>query len=117
MFKGLANIAQLMKQASDIQARMGEMKQKLAEIRTEGTAGAGEVTVEATGDQRVLSCRISPALAASGDVGRLERLVTEAVNDALHKARQIAAQQMAGAAGDSGIPGLGDAVAKFGLGQ
>ncbi len=102
MFKGLANIAEMMKKAAEIKARMAEMKQKLADLRMSGTAGDGAVTVVATGDQRLVSCQIAPEVA--GDTARLEGLVLEAANQALSRAREEAAKQMATLIGRPDVP-------------
>ena len=115
MFKGLANIAEMMKQASQLKARMDEMKQRLADLRMTGTAGNGAVTVVATGDQRLVSCQISAE--AAGDASRLEALVLEAANEALSRARQEAAQQMASVVGKPDLPGFPDALSNLGLGN
>ena len=48
MFKGLANLAQMMKQAQEAQARMGELQERLGQLRVHGSAG-GLVTVEMGG--------------------------------------------------------------------
>ena len=106
MFKGLANIAEMMKKAAEIKARMAEMKQRLADLRMSGTAGDGAVTVVATGDQRLVSCQIAPAVA--GDAARLEGLVLEAANQALSRAREEAAKQMVSLIGKPEVPGAPD---------
>jgi len=49
MFKGLGDIAGMMKQFSDMQGRMGEMQEKLGKLRFEGSAGGGMVSLEANG--------------------------------------------------------------------
>jgi DNA-binding YbaB/EbfC family protein len=117
MFKGLGNIANLVKQATQMQGRMNEMKEKLGEIRVEGSAGGGMVTVEATGQQQITSCKIDAALLEANDCEMLEDLVVGAVNQALERAREAAAQEMAKVTGDINIPGLGDTLSKMGLGD
>lgn len=117
MFKGLSNIAGLMKQAREIQGRAAEMKERLAQTRVEGTAGGGMVVVEASGDQRLTACRIEPSLIASGDREMLEDLFLSAANQALDKSREAAAAEMQNLAGGFDIPGLGDALQNLGGGQ
>ncbi|HUE19319.1 MAG TPA: YbaB/EbfC family nucleoid-associated protein, partial [Stellaceae bacterium] len=41
----MTNLGQMLKQAQQMQARMGEMQAKLAEIETTGAAGGGVVQV------------------------------------------------------------------------
>jgi DNA-binding YbaB/EbfC family protein len=111
MLKGLGDIMQAMKQAQAIHGRMGEMQAKLAEVRVEGSAGGGMVTVSADGQQRVLSCRIEPSLMETGDREMLEDLFCSAVNQALERAREAAATQMASLVDGFELPpGLKDAM-------
>ena len=67
MFKGLGDLASLMKQASQMKGLVGEMQEKLSRLRVTGTAGGGMVQVEVSGDQKVTACTISDSLAATGD--------------------------------------------------
>ena len=116
MLKGLGNIAKLMGSMGEIQSRMEAMKDSLSELKVEGTAGGGMVTVEATGSHRVTRVTIEQSLMEAGDKEMVEELVTAAVNQAMEKAKQLAAEEMSKAAGELDIPGVGDALAKFGLG-
>ena len=116
MFKGLGNLASLMKQAQEIQSRMGEMQEQLADVKVEGTAGGGMVTVEANGHQKILSVRIEQSLIDDKDKEMMEDLIMAATNQALEKAKAAAAEGMKGLTGGADIPGLDDALEKFGLG-
>ncbi len=111
MFKQIAGVAQLMKQAQAMQGRLQEFKEGLERIRVTGTAGEGLVEVDASGDQRILAVRIDSAVVA-GDARRLENLIVTATNDALDRAKQAAAESMQSTAGR--IPGLGDMFSQFG---
>ena len=115
MFPGLSNMAGLMKQAKELQAKAAELKEGLRDLRVEATVGGGMVTVEASGDQRLISCRIEESLVQSGDREMIEDLVLSAANQALEKAREAAAGQMQQLAGGLDFPGLQDAMAKFGF--
>ena len=116
MLKGLGNLGSLMKQAQEMQGRMKEVQQRLERIRVQGSAGGGMVTVECSGQQKILSCRVDPVLIESGDSEMIEELTVAAVNQALEKAKETAAEEMGRVAGDMNIPGLEDALSKFGLG-
>jgi DNA-binding YbaB/EbfC family protein len=116
MFKGLADIAGIMRQAREIQARAAEMKERLSQLRVEGTSGGGMVAVEATGDQRLTACRIEPSLFESGDRELVEDLVLAAANQALDKAREAAAAEMQNLAGGLDLPGVSEALENLGLG-
>ena len=117
MFDQLKNIGNIMQQASQMQSRMTEAKEKIAALRVEGTAGGDMVSVEAAGDLTILNISIEQSLIETGDREMLEELVLAATNQAVQKAKEAAAEAMQGVAGDMNIPGLGDAMSKFGLGS
>ena len=113
MFKGLGDLASLMKQASEMKGMVGEMQEKLGRGRVTGSAGGGMGEVEASGHQKVLSCTISERLAATGDREMLEDLGVAATNQALDKARAAAAAEMTELTGGLDMPGLTDALSQF----
>ena len=51
MFDQLKNLGNMMAQAQKMQSRMTEAKEKIAELRVEGSAGGEMVRVEATGER------------------------------------------------------------------
>ncbi len=112
MFKDLANIASMMKNAQQLQARMSEMQQKLGSVVVEGSAGGGMVTVTANGQQQIVGCRIESTLMETPDREMLEELIVTATNQALEKAKLAAAEKLQEVTG--GIPGLGDMMSKLG---
>ena len=116
MFKGLGNIASVLKQARELQQRMEEVQEALGRLRVEGHSGGGMVTVEATGQQRIVGVRIDPSLVQSGDQEMLEDLLVAACNQALDKARQAAADEMGKLTGGLELPGMQEALSKLGLG-
>ena len=113
MFKGLGNIASLMKQAQEMQGRMTEIQESLGRLRVEGSAGGGMITVEANGQQKILAVRIEQSLLESDDREMLEDLVVAATNQALEKARETAAQEMSKLTGEINIPGLNEVLSKI----
>lgn len=117
MLRGLGNVAKLMGSMGEIQSRMEAMKESLSDLKVEGTAGGGMVTVEATGSQRVSRVSIEQSLMEAGDREMIEELVTAAVNQALDKAKQAASEEMSRMAEELELPGIGDAIAKFGMGD
>lgn len=64
------------------------------------------VTAVANARGELLSVRIDPEVAKGEDLAMLQDLVTAAANDALRKAREILAQEVARVTGGMGIPGL-----------
>lgn len=114
MFRGLGNIAQMLGNARQLQERMEEMQAKLGDLRVEGSAGGGMVRATANGKLEIISVNIEETIIAAGDREMLEELVTSAVSAALVKARESAAAEMSEMAGGLPIPGLADALNRFG---
>jgi len=68
----------------------------MAELRVEGNAGGGMVTVVMNGAKQVQSVKIDPDVVSKDDVGMLQDLIVAALNDAQRKADEELAQQMGG---------------------
>ena len=124
MFGNLGNMASLLKQAPEMmrqaqqmQERMGDMRDNLCKIRVEGSAGGGMVKVQATADQKIQAIQVEQSLLDSGDGEMLEDLLVAAVNQSLDKAKEAAAEEMGKMTGEMNIPGLNDALSKMGLGD
>ncbi|HUE14527.1 MAG TPA: YbaB/EbfC family nucleoid-associated protein [Planctomycetaceae bacterium] len=116
MFKGLTNFAAILKEAQQIQGRAEEMQAKLGQLRVEGSAGGKMVMVQASGLQRVLAIKIEPSLLEGADAEMLEDLLVSATNQALEKAAQAAADEMAKMTSQLQLPGLTEMMSKLGLG-
>ncbi len=52
MFKGLSNLTGMLQQAKEMQERMAVAKERIAELRVEGSSGGDMVRVVCTGDVR-----------------------------------------------------------------
>ena len=92
------NIQQMMKQAQEMQNRL---QKQMAELKVEGNAGGGMVTVVVNGAKQVQSLKIDPEVVSKDDVEMLQDLIVAAVNDAQRKADEEMSQKMGGM-----IPGL-----------
>jgi DNA-binding YbaB/EbfC family protein len=93
----------MMKQAQKMQERL---QKQMGEMRVEGTAGGGMVTVMVDGNRQLLSVKISPEVFSSGDAEMLEDLVLAAINVATKNAEDQIKEQVGGLAGGMKIPGL-----------
>jgi DNA-binding YbaB/EbfC family protein len=113
VFKQLASLGSLLKQARQIGGRMKEVQEELRERRTTGSAGGGMVEVEINGVLEVLRCRIDRQLVEQGDCEMIEDLVSTAVNQAIGKAKQLHAEAMKSVAGGLNVPGLEQAMGDF----
>jgi DNA-binding YbaB/EbfC family protein len=108
VFDKLGNLADVLRNPGKIREALERATESLGQVQAEGTAGGGAVTARANGRLEVLSVRIDPKLLADGDAELLEDLVALAVNQALTKAREAAAQSIQSAAGGFPIPpGMG----------
>jgi DNA-binding YbaB/EbfC family protein len=87
------NIQQMMKQAQEMQDRL---QKQMAELRVEGNAGGGMVTVIVNGAKQVQSLKIDPEVVSKEDVEMLQDLIVAAINDAQRKADDEMAQKVGG---------------------
>ena len=115
MMKEFAAIASLMKQAQGMGGKLQEVRDRMAQLRCEGQAGAGMVTVEVSGELKIIGCRIDPSLFQSGDREMLEELICSATNQALSKIRETQVKEMQSMTGGLSIPGLSEALAGMGM--
>lgn len=102
--KNIGNIAKLMKQAGQMQAKMQELQDQMAERRFEASSGGGAVTAVVTGRHELVSLKISPEVVDPDDLSMLEDLVVAAVNAARQQAEQGMREEMEKLTGDLGIP-------------
>ncbi|ABI61158.1 YbaB/EbfC family nucleoid-associated protein [Granulibacter bethesdensis] len=100
----MKNLAGLMKQASQMQAKMGEMQAKLETVEAEGSAGAGMVTVTLNGKGDLRRLHIDPKLADPAETEMLEDLIVAAHNDAKKKIETMAAEEMQKVTGGLNLP-------------
>jgi len=68
-----ANLANMMKQAQQVQENMRQMQEKLATIEVEGQSGAGMVKVIMTCRHDVKSIHIDDSLIGDGDDKEMPR--------------------------------------------
>lgn len=105
-FGGLGNMAGIFKQAQEIQAKMSQLQQELAQKTVEASSGGGMVKVVVNGQLVVSSVKIDPSVMNPQEVDMLEDLVLAAVNEGLRRAREMAAEEMSKVTGGLKIPGL-----------
>ncbi len=109
MFKGLGNLGDLsgmLKQAMEVKGRIEELKDSLAEVTVDASAGGGMVTVVMNGRFEIVSLTIDPEVIDKDEVEMLETLVRAAVNEAVRKAQDLVKEKMQELTGGIDIPGL-----------
>ena len=95
-----------MKQAQQFQERLATLQNELAEKRVTGSAGAGMVTATFNGKGELLDLSIEEAMVERENTIMLQDLIVAAVNDGLHKAKELSKSEMVGLTGGLNIPGL-----------
>ncbi|ACZ42294.1 conserved hypothetical protein [Thermobaculum terrenum ATCC BAA-798] len=90
----------------ELQNQMMKIQEQLEHETVEVTAGGGAITAVMNGHMKLLSIKIDPEVVDPEDVETLEDLVVAAVNEAITKAQELAAQRMSVLTGGMKIPGL-----------
>lgn len=100
----MKNLAGLMKQAQEMQSKMTEMQDSLADMRITGTAGAGlvEVTLSGKGDMAGLRVDVSLLKPDEGEI--LEDLILAAHKQAKAKLEEAMADKMKDVTGGMALP-------------
>ncbi|MBK67975.1 MAG: YbaB/EbfC family nucleoid-associated protein [Rickettsiales bacterium] len=98
------NIAKMMQQAKQMQAKMEEMQAKMMDVEVNGEAGAGLVKATVTGKGEVKSLKISPEAVSEDDLEMLEDLVIAAINDAKKKADDTVQEETKRMMEEMGLP-------------
>jgi DNA-binding YbaB/EbfC family protein len=100
----MADFLGLMKQATQLKAKMEEMQAELDQITVEGVAGGGmvAVTLSAKGDMK--GVKIDPSLIRPEEKEIVEDLLVAAHADARRKSEVLLAEKMKGLTGGLPIP-------------
>ena len=103
----MRNLASMMQKAKEVQTRLAELKEELAEQRFHVSAGGGAVEVEADGKGNLLSLKFSPEVAglnSADDVEMLQDLILVAVNQVRAEAEEARAEKMKEITGGLPLP-------------
>jgi DNA-binding YbaB/EbfC family protein len=95
----------MIRRAQRMEKRVEELKKELAKRVFDGSAG-GLVEAKVNGDHELVGLTIAPEAAGREDVGRLERLVMEAVNSALGRSKAVIDKEMRRATKGFSVPGM-----------
>jgi hypothetical protein len=97
------NIQKMLKQAQQMQAKIGEVQAEMEASSYEGIAGSGAVKLVLTGKGEMKSITLDAA--ALDDKETLEDLIVIAHRDAKKKADDAVAAAMGNVTGGMGLPG------------
>ena len=100
----MADIMKILQQAQQMQGRLQQIQDELAQKTVAGSAGGGMVTVEADGKGTVRRVKLDPSVVNPADVEMLEDLVAIAVSEAQKKAQALQADQMQQMTGGMQLP-------------
>jgi DNA-binding YbaB/EbfC family protein len=92
----------MMQQLQKLQEQLQQTQEQLAQETVTATAGGGAVKITLTGDQRCTAVEIDPQLIQDGDVEMIQDLMLAAINAALDRSRELAAERLGPLAG--GLP-------------
>jgi nucleoid-associated protein EbfC len=98
----------LVNKIKEVQVKMKEAQDSLANIIVEGESGAGMVRVKVNGLKKIVSIQIDEELIKPGEKEMLTDLIIAAVNIAMSEADNAAKEVMKKSAGEflPNIPGL-----------
>ncbi len=106
MFGNLGELAGLMKNFQNLQARMKEMKEELSQLELTGRSCNGELEITLSGDMNPKKVTVSPTLLSRNDPAAVEEAVYEALSSALSQVKAEAAGRLSEATGGLKIPGF-----------
>lgn len=104
MFGGLGNIADMLKNAKQMQGNLVKLQEEMAAKRFEGVAGGEMVKATVDGKSMLVDLKIDPK--AVEDVELLEDLVKSAICAATTKSQEAMKEQMSSLAGGMDLGGL-----------
>ena len=98
------NIAKMMKQAQQMQAKLGELQTEMEAREFEGSAGGGAVKLKLTGKGHLTGITLDASLINADEKDMLEDLITAAHRDAKEKADAAMTDAMGSLTGGMNLP-------------
>lgn len=101
---GLGDMAGMMKKAQEMQGKMEQLQEDMANLMVEGSSGAGLVTATCTAKGELKTLNIDPSIFNGDDKEVVEDLILAAIKDAQTKATERAQEEMAKLTEGLGLP-------------
>jgi hypothetical protein len=101
---GLGDMTKMMKAAQDMQAKMAEMQEQLANIVVLGESGAGLVKARCTAKGTLTGLDIDPSILVASEKEVVEDLIVAAITDAQSKAADRHQAELARLTEGLGLP-------------
>lgn len=100
----MKNLGQMMKQAQELQARMGELQERLAGMEVSGSSGGDLVTVVLNGKGEMRRTQVDASLLKGEEKEVLEDLICAAHNDAKGRLERLVSDEMSKLTGGMPLP-------------
>ncbi|MEF8823819.1 MAG: YbaB/EbfC family nucleoid-associated protein [Desulfohalobiaceae bacterium] len=97
---------EIFKQAQEMQKKMAEIQEQMAQETVQASAGGGMIQVTVSGSLEMQDVQIDPSVIDPQDPGMLQDLILAATNEALKKAREMKQNEMSKLTGGMNIPGM-----------
>lgn len=107
MLKGLGNLgdmAKMMKQAQEMQAKVTQLQEDLKSMMVVGESGAGLVKATATAKGELTALEIDPSIFDPNEKEVVEDLILAAIKDAQAKAQERHTEEMRRLTTEMGLP-------------
>ena len=104
MLNGLGDMAKMMKTAQEMQGKMTQMQEDLANITVTGESGAGLVTATANAKGLLTSLSIDASIFDPNEKEVVEDLILAAIKDAQAKATEKSGSEMQRLQQSLGLP-------------
>ncbi len=102
----MPDLGSLMQAAQRMQADATKMQEELAAKTCEASSGGGMVVATLNGAFELVSLKIDKSAADPNDLEMLQDLIVAAVNQGVHKVREMTQSEMSKLTGGLSIPGL-----------
>ncbi len=96
----------MMKQLMQVQEQMRVAQEELSTETIKVTSGGGAIEIEITGAQRIQNVTVSEELLESGDAEMVGDILVAAINEAIEKSQEMAANKLGALTGGLGLPGM-----------
>lgn len=83
-----------------------KIQSALAKEIIETEAGNGAVKIRINGEQKVQKVTLDEELIRDAELAKIEKWIESAINQAITRSQQVAAEKMRSVAGGLGLPGL-----------
>ncbi len=101
---GLGDMAKMMKTAQQMQTKMAELQEQLAQMTVTGESGAGLVRATATAKGELTGLQIDPSIFNPEEKEVVEDLILAAIKDAQARAAQLSQDEMRKLTESLGLP-------------